>query len=138
MALGRVNVGGGGGGGKKSLILPTTPIITINSYDKKLILSWTQPATEVEISKYNVYYSTTQPNLLKDMILYGSTTSLTYTMTGLTNEQTYYIAVESVSVDGYENASMWKVKAGVPSVPMAVRFVCVGSGGGAYEPRFVF
>ena len=125
MANGRINVGSG----KKSLILPTAPIITISTDDKTLDISWTQPESEVEISKYGVYYSMTQPSSLRDMILHGRTTSLTYTITGLTNDQTYYIAVESVSVDGYENATMWEVKDGVPTV---VRFICVGNGGYSY------
>lgn len=109
---------------EKSLILPSTPIINgVIVGDSEITLKWTQPETEVDIEYYNIYYSLNEPSSLKDMIKAGNTTSNSYTLNGLTNDIKYYLGVQAVSVDGYENASMWEIKNGIPT-PM--RFVCVG------------
>lgn len=108
------------GGGKKSLVLPTNPDIEIKSDDSTLELSWNTPTSEVEIDHYNIYTSLEAPMSLKDMTKVGSVasggTSNTYTLTDLTNDQTYYVAVESVDVNGYENASIWKIADNVPQI----------------------
>lgn len=118
-----------GGSGTDSLILPTNPILSIKEDDSKLIVSWTQPSTEVAIEKYNIYKSTTKPSKLSDMELVGETTELNYELTGLTNRQIYYIGIQAVSIEGYENASMWEIKEGTPYI---LRFVCVGNSGLSY------
>lgn len=118
-----------GSGGKKSLVLPTNPELTITNGDGKLTLSWTQPTTEISISHYNIYFSQTAPSSLTDMTLKASTTSKSYALSGLTNDKTYYVGIQAVSTEGYENASIWKVKDGVPS---GMYFVCVGAGGQSY------
>lgn len=98
-----------GSGGKKSLILPDNAISAIDSYDNKLIVRWNKPAaSEIAIDKYNIYWSTKRPSSLKDFSNSASVNSNTfeYTITGLTNGTVVYVVVESVSSEGYENASM--------------------------------
>lgn len=93
----------------KSLILPDNAISAIASYDNKLIVSWNKPATsEIAIDKYNIYWSTNRPSSLKDFSNSASVNANTfeYTITGLTNGTVVYVVVESVSSEGYENASM--------------------------------
>lgn len=119
--IGRTNAGGGGG---KSIVLATNPIITINSDDTKLIISWSLPDTEVAIAKYNIYISEEAPTSLKSMQKVGTTTETRYDITGLVNGQIYYVAVESVGVNGYENASIWKVKDGIP---YAFKYIAAGA-----------
>lgn len=93
----------------KSLILPDNAISAIASYDNKLIVSWNKPtASEIAIDKYNIYWSTNRPSSLKDFSNSVSVNANTfeYTITGLTNGTVVYVVVESVSSEGYENASM--------------------------------
>lgn len=104
-----------GGGGKKSLILPDNAISAIASYDNKLIVRWNKPAaSEIAIDKYNIYWSTKRPSSLKDFSNSASVNSNTfeYTITGLTNGTVVYVVVESVSSEGYENASMRNLNSG--------------------------
>lgn len=95
--------------GRKSLILPDNAISAIDSYDNKLIVHWNKPAaSEIAIDRYNIYWSTNKPSSLKDFSNSASVSSNTfeYTITGLTNGTVVYVVVESVSSEGYENASM--------------------------------
>ena len=105
----------GGGGGKKSIILPSNPILTVKEDDSRLILSWTQPITEIPVNHYNIYYSEVYPTALESMIKVGETAETSYTIVGLENNKNYYIVVASVDADGYENASLWEIKNGRPS-----------------------
>lgn len=95
--------------GRKSLILPDNAISAIDSYDNKLIVHWNKPAaSEIAIDRYNIYWSTSRPSSLKDFSNSASVNANTfeYTITGLTNGTVVYVVVESVSSEGYENASM--------------------------------
>ena len=102
-----------GGGGKKSLILPDNVIVGIYSYDNKLVVKWTKPTnSEIGIAKYNLYWvqSDKKPTSLKQFtnkveINAGATEQ---TIANLTNGKIYWVALESVSTEGYENASLRK------------------------------
>lgn len=99
----------------KSLILPDNAISAITSYDNKLIVSWNKPTvSEIAIDKYNIYWSTNKPSSLKDFSNSASVNSNTfeYTITGLTNGTVVYVVVESVSSEGYENASLRTLNSG--------------------------
>lgn len=114
---------------EKSLVLPSNPTITLYPDDGRIEVTWTKPVKTTPIVKYNVYYSTTAPNSVKDMTLAGETTSTTYIITGLTNDITWYVAVASVDADGYENASIWEVKNGIPT---ALKWVVGNNYGNIY------
>lgn len=119
--IGRTNSSSGGG---KSCILPPNPTLIVEESSEKLKLSWTiTEPTEIEIARYNIYISEIQPISLKYMRKIGSTSDTNYTVTGLTNGELYYVAVESVGVNGYENASMWKIKKGQPFIH---QFLAIG------------
>ncbi len=116
---------------KKSIVLPTNPLITdIIPGNEELTVYWNTKDTEVEIDHFNIYYSTSKPTHLKDMTKIGSAdASVTeYTIKGLSNTK-YYIAVESVNTEGYENASLLEVK---DVIVGDMCFVSVGSTGTAY------
>ena len=110
--------------GKKSLILASNPEISgIKSLDKALAIQWKNPIIEIGIALYNIYLSDEKPETLRNMILVGNTSDCEFKIEGLTNNKTYYIAVESVSTEGYENASLLEVKCGTP---FDIRFIAVG------------
>lgn len=103
-----------GSGGKKSLILPDNASIDIYSYDNKLVVKWTKPSnSEIGIAKYNLYWvqSNTKPTSLKQFTnkVEVSVSATEQTITNLTNGKIYWVALESVSTEGYENASLRKV-----------------------------
>lgn len=107
--------GSGGGGAKKSLILPDNATISlINDVDNITVNISGLGNTEIEIKELNVYLlqTDTKPNSIKEMkkIATLSPDTKSYTIEGLDSGLTYYVAVESVSVEGYENASMRKIK----------------------------
>lgn len=115
--LGAFGGSGGGSGGnsgniKKSFVLPVNvSTLTVNSTTTDLILTWEIPdQSEMQIEKFNIYYTdaSTNPILLSDFTFCASVGSTTtaYTITGLDSSKTYKIVVESVSVEGYENASL--------------------------------
>lgn len=102
----------GSGTGKTSLILPVNvTTLTISTTTSNIILSWEMPdQSEMQIDKFNIYYAdaSTNPTTLSDFTFYTSVnnTTTSYTITGLNSSKTYKIVVESVSVEGYENASL--------------------------------
>lgn len=104
--------GGGSGNIKKSLVLPVNvSTLTVNSTTTDLILTWEIPdQSEMQIEKFNIYYAdaSTNPTLLSDFTFFTSVnnTATAYTITGLDSSKTYKVVVESVSVEGYENASL--------------------------------
>lgn len=118
----------GGGGGKKSVILADNVYqVSVSSYDNRLVINWVKPAnSESPIKEYNFYWvaSNSKPTSLKQftnkVTLSNSTTS--QTLTGLTANQRYWIAIESVNEDGYENASLRNVVSEKASVPYFVTF----------------
>lgn len=126
----------GGGDGKKSLILPDNVSNTfIKAFDSKLLLLWDLPTnSEVPIEYFNIYYCKTdvQPTSLEQFTLHGTAlpTDTSYEITGLDNNENYYVVVESVTTDDYENASMRGVTSGLPS---DVEFVCIGISGESYS-----
>ena len=121
--------------GKKSFILPDNiTSIVVNSSDGTLNLSWSSPSdSEVQISKFNIYYckSDNEPTSLEDFTLHGTAllTDNSYVLDGLENNARYYVVIESVSIDDYENASLRNMSTGIPA---PIRFVCVGSNGLSY------
>ena len=130
--LSEVEISGGNSGGSgngKSIILPPNPVVNVTADTGTMTLTWIKPDSEVEIKKYNIYISETQPSTLSDMTLQGSTTELTYVLEGLENGKTYYIAVRAVSIYNYENASILNVKNGTSKVA----FVCLGENNGIYR-----
>lgn len=110
--------------GKKSLILPSNPEITkIKSLNRALAIQWKDQITEIGIAHYNIYILDEKPETLRDMILVGNTSKLEFVVEGLDNNKTYFVAVESVSVQGFENASMQQIKSGTP---FDTRFLAIG------------
>ena len=100
-----------GGGGKKSLILPDNAPIDLHSYDGKIVVKWSAPTnSEVPIASYNLYWiqSDTKPTSLKGFTNKASVASnvTEKEITGLTDGKTYWFVLESVSGEGYENASL--------------------------------
>lgn len=99
-------VGGDGKVYKTSLVLPSNPVVEVRNNDNEVILTWSKPSSEVPIAKYQVYLQNTNPKDLTTMTFLGETTNLTYTVSNLEGENTYYFVVTSVTEDGYENASI--------------------------------
>ncbi|HUL01258.1 MAG TPA: CFI-box-CTERM domain-containing protein [Nitrospirota bacterium] len=78
-----------------ALAPPSAPsLISVSPLNERLVLNWTASAGA---TSYNVYYGSTSPPTA--VINVGNTTS--YTLGGLTNGQTYYVAVSSVSQATY-------------------------------------
>ena len=103
-----------GGGGKKSLILPDNAPIDLYSYDGKIVVKWQKPTnSEVSIASYNLYWiqSDDKPTSLKGFTnkVSVASTATEKEVTGLTDGKMYWFALESVSSEGYENASMKKI-----------------------------
>ena len=67
--------------------------------DSTVTLSWTANS-EDDLSEYKIYYGTSTASTLLDSV--SGTPS--YTATGLDNYTTYYFAVSSEDLDGYESA----------------------------------
>ena len=103
---------------------PNNPVVTVDVAPNKIILNWTKPNGNVNANKYKVYISTTQPTSLSDMTYKGATANLTYSLTGLSNGQTYYVSVQSVDASGCENMDISNINNCTPNF----RFVCVGWG----------
>lgn len=111
-----------GGGGKKSLILPDNTPVDLYSYDGKIVVKWQKPtASEVPIASYNLYWvqSNTKPTSLKGFTnkVSVSSTATEKEITGLTDGKMYWFVLESVSGEGYENASLRatnNMNAGIP------------------------
>ena len=96
-----------------SVILASNPTITVtkdNSNETfQATITWSKPSSEVTIDHYNVYVykSDTAPTSLKQFTLVTSISNqLTYTIGGLSINQTYYFVVTSVTEANYENASI--------------------------------
>ena len=123
-------------GGKKSIVLPDNiSAVLVIADDTALNIEWDTPNSEVEIECFNIYYARVDSNPidLSDFIFHGTATpdATTYRVDGLENNVAYYIVVESMSIDGYENASMKNRKIGTPS---DLFFVTVGlKGNSAYS-----
>ena len=102
---------GGSESGGKSLILPDNidDLIIQNSFDS-FTLNWTTPASEIPIDHYNVYiYQSNVPPESIDDFTFVSTTDSTGVNTIISNlspDTMYYVLVTSVSIEGYENASL--------------------------------
>lgn len=109
-----------GGTGEKSLVLPDNiSSFTIYSGDGELRLTWALPEnSEVEIDKFNIYTCKTDvaPTSLSDFTLHGSvsSTATNYTINGLDNDSNYYVVIESVTSEEYENASLRNMNNGIP------------------------
>lgn len=97
--------------GGKSLILPdNVRNMIVTTEIGGLTLSWFPLESEIAIKNFNIYIvkQDTAPTSLKDFTKVATIEPdlSSYTITGLENNTSYYIVVESVSVDGYENASL--------------------------------
>ena len=109
--------------GDVSVLLPYNPVVNVVVGLGRMILTWAKPYSEVEIKKYNIYISETQPSSLSDMTFKDSTTELTYTLEELEGQKTYYIAVQAVGVNEYENASISNIKNEISKFKF--RFLCI-------------
>ena len=127
--------GGGNNTGVTSLILPVNVTdVQSTPSDSQLLVYWETPTnSEVEIDHFNIYYFQSDvdnpPTSLKEFTKHGEAlaTDTQYLITGLTNGLNYYILIESVSVEGYENASMIGIFNKI--VTPAKRIMVVGVGG---------
>ena len=104
----------GGGVIQTKILLPSNPT-SINvscTSETSASVSWSQPTSEKPIQKYRIYLykSSTKPTLLNQMTYVSETNNLTYSVSNLTTDSTYYFAVTSVGSDGYENASIANTK----------------------------
>ena len=104
----------GGGVIQTKILLPSNPTsIDVSSTSGTSVnISWTSPTSEKPIQKYRIYLykSSTKPTLLNQMTYVSETNNLTYSVSNLTTDSTYYFAVTSVGSDGYENASIANTK----------------------------
>ena len=93
-----------------SVILASNPTITVTKDNSnQATITWSKPSSEVTIDHYNVYTykSDTDPTSLEQFTLVTSISNqLTYTVGGLSINQTYYFVVTSVTEANYENASI--------------------------------
>ena len=103
--------GNSGGLGDKSLILPDNidDLIIQNSFDS-FTLNWTTPDSEIPIDHYNVYIyqSNVPPTSIDDFTFVSTTDSIGVNtiISNLSPDTMYYVLVTSVSIEGYENASL--------------------------------
>ena len=107
--------GNSGGLGDKSLILPDNiDDLTIATEPSYMTLTWSIPDSEVPIDHFNVYIqkAADSPNSIDEMNLHETLDSSTTTMQidNLDTGSYYYIVITSVSIDGYENASIRGMK----------------------------
>ena len=103
--------GNSGGLGDKSLILPDNiDDLAIAADTDALSLNWTIPESEIEIDHFNVYIAQqdTAPLNIDDMELETvlGPTITTLSIGDLISGTMYHVIITSVSVDGYENASI--------------------------------
>lgn len=130
-----------GGGGKKSLILPDNANVDIYSYDNKLVVKWTKPSnSEVQIGKYNLYWvqSDAKPTSLKQFTnkVEVSVSATEQAIANLTNGKIYWVALESVSVEGYENASLRKANSMNVGVPYFLAIIVSANSPSTYMPLY--
>lgn len=130
-----------GSGGKKSLILPDNASVDIYSYDNKLVVKWTKPSnSEVGIAKYNLYWvqSNTKPTSLKQFTnkVEVSVSATEQTITNLTNGKIYWVALESVSTEGYENASLRNANSMNVGTPYFLAIIVFNSPSGGATPLY--
>ena len=130
----------GNGNSQTKVLLPNNPVINVSTSSKNATITWTKPTNnDVEISKFNIYTSTTNPTDVKQMTLVASVSSstLTYTLNSL-QETTYYFLVTSVGINGYENASLKNVVSAVissstaPSLNGGAALIMLDKSGGYY------
>lgn len=104
--------------GKKSLILPDNANITgVYSYDGELKVQWDVPkGSEIPIDHFNLYWvkADEKPTSLKQFTnkMEISVDATEVTLTGLEDQAKYWLTLESVSDDGFENASLRKANTG--------------------------
>ena len=116
----------------KSVVVPRIPPFYVEKNNKSIdvTIDFDDYIFDVEVSFLNIYISTSLPSSLSDMNLVTNTDNLKYKITGLSNDRTYYVSVNPVSVDGYENASITDIKSVIPSSTL---FVAVGENGKVYK-----
>ena len=112
-----------------SVILASNPTITVTK-DKsnQATITWSKPSSEVTIDHYNVYTykSDTDPTSLEQFTLVTSISNqLTYTVGGLSINQTYYFVVTSVTEANYENASIKNKKSITTNVQVGVNCLLI-------------
>ena len=73
-------------------------------------LSW-DLNEETDIEEYVIYMSQTSGFVPSDLDIVGTTTDGYYSVTGLTNRQTYYFKVAAVDLDGYQSVFSKEVEA---------------------------
>lgn len=103
--------GSGGRPRRKSLILPDNiSDLSIAADTDSLSLNWTIPESEIAIDHFNVYIAQQDiapvniDNMALKTVLEPTVTTLS--ISNLISGLMYYVVITSVSVDGYENASL--------------------------------
>jgi hypothetical protein len=93
---------------------PSVPTgLTPTSGDGSVTLDWTAN-TETDLAGYNVYQSTDNTTFTK--VNTSLITTNSYSVTGLTNDTTYYFTVSAVDTSGNESAQSTSVSA-TPTAP---------------------
>nr|DAJ73975.1 MAG TPA: NETRIN-1, NETRIN RECEPTOR DCC BINDING, APOPTOSIS, AXON GUIDANCE [Caudoviricetes sp.] len=130
--------------GKKSLILPDNANITgVYSYDGELKVQWDVPkGSETPIDHFNLYWvkADEKPTSLKQFTnkteISADTTEIT--LRDLENQAKYWLIIESVSDEGYENASLRKANTGSTGEAIFVRQVGVRTANSAVGGGYVY
>jgi hypothetical protein len=103
-----------------ALVILTAVIIATNAFAAQVPLAW-DPNKESDLAGYKIHYGTASNSYSVHIDVHNVTT---YTVTGLTDGQTYYFAATSYDTSGNEsgysnqvNYSVPMATNGVPSVP---------------------
>lgn len=130
--------------GKKSLILPDNANITgVYSYDGELKVQWNIPTgSEAPIDHFILYWvkADEKPTSLKQFTnkMEISVDATEVTLTGLENQAKYWLVLESVSDEGYENASLRKANTGSTGEAIFVRQVGIKTANSAVGDGYVY
>jgi hypothetical protein len=98
---------------------------TTNSFAAEAKLAWDAPATLTDVTGYKIYYGTAS-GIYSQSIDVGNTTS--YTVSNLTDGQTYYFATTTYNAAGVESTLSNEVS--MKSTVTAAAPTPAGSGGG--------
>ena len=112
-------------------VAPGAPTnLTAKAGDSKVALTWTAPASTgtFPVSGYDVYVGTTAGGEATTAVNASPVTGTSYTVTGLTNDKTYYFTVVAISRAGSSAAS--NEASATPK--RSAGYVMVGRDGGVF------
>ena len=90
--------------------IPVAPVgLAATAGNGQVVLAWTAH-TDTDVSKYGIYYGTSSGPTVKQADVSGRTT-VTTTVTNLSNNVTYYFRITAIDSDNYESAYSTEVSA---------------------------